>query len=47
MKEGAIIHRFPGAGAYLRSVHAKPLDSRKLKSQGSALRRSGYPHEGR
>ena len=54
MKEGAIIHRLRCYRA-LRGITLPPsfemtvgfLDSRRLKSQGSALRRSGYPHEGR
>ena len=53
MKEGAIIHRFPGAFAFceakvtLTNTEGHSMDSRILESQGSALRRSGYPHEGR
>ena len=49
MKEGAIIHRSPGAFAFceagvtLTNVEGHFLDSRRLESQGPALRRSGYP----
>ena len=52
MKEGAIIHRygvlaFCEAGVTLTNMEGHSMDSRRLESQGSALRRSGYPHEGR
>ena len=53
MNEGAIIHRSIGAiafceaGVTLTNMEGHSMDSRRLESQGSALRRSGYPHEGR
>ena len=49
MKEGAIIHRFSGAiafceaGVTLTNMEGHSMDSRRLESQGFALRRSGYP----
>ena len=49
MKEGAIIHRFSGAvalceaGVTLTNMEGHSMDSRRLESQGPALRRSGYP----